>query len=81
MSDGSRRRLEALLVVTAFPTLSILATYRPGTTSASRANDSVNDLVVEQLVDLFEVRDFQRAHGLDGHIQGFVGTTSPALLA
>jgi hypothetical protein len=41
----------------------------------------VNDLVVEQVVDLFEVRDFQRAHGLDGHGQGFVGTTSAALLA
>ena len=45
------------------------------------AGSSVNDLVVEQIVDLFEVRDFQRAHGLDGHIQRFVGTTSPALLA
>ena len=42
---------------------------------------SVNDLFVEQFVQMFEVRDVQGAHSLDGHTERFIGTTRPALLS
>ena len=39
---------------------------------------SVNDLSVEGLVETFEVRNLQLAHGLDRQVERFVGTTVPA---
>jgi hypothetical protein len=35
----------------------------------------VNDLLIERLVEVFQVRNFKSAHGLDGHIQRFIGAT------
>jgi hypothetical protein len=36
---------------------------------------SVDDRFVECLIDAFQVRNFQRAHGLDRHTECFVGAT------
>ena len=41
----------------------------------------MNDLFVEQVVQMFEVRNFQGAHSLGGYTERFICTTCPALLS
>jgi hypothetical protein len=41
----------------------------------------VNDLFVEEVVQMFEVRNFQGPHGLDGDTERFICTRCPALLS
>ena len=35
----------------------------------------MNDLLVGRLVEMFQMRNFQRTHGLDGGTQRFISTT------
>ena len=53
------------------PTVRVVALVEP----------SVNDLFVEQVVKMFEVRNVQGAHSLDGHTERFICPTSPAVLS
>ena len=40
----------------------------------------VNHLALHQIVHALEVRNFQRAHSLDGHGEGLIGTAGNARL-
>jgi hypothetical protein len=43
---------------------------------AGRSRDSVNNLAVERLVEAFQVRNFQGAHGLDRPAQRVIGAAT-----